>query len=990
MGFTTKYFRFNWKGRIMSLEIGKTYYGFKLIEEKPIAEINSHGRLFVHEKTGAQLLHLENDDDNKTFAIAFRTPPEDDTGLPHILEHSVLCGSRNFPSKEPFTELLKGSLQTFLNAMTTSDFTMYPVASRNEKDFFNLMHVYLDAVFYPNIYDKPEIFKQEGWHYELDSLEDEITYKGVVYNEMRGAFSSPDTILSRSIEKVLFPDTQYGKESGGDPEAIVTLSREQFLAFHKKYYHPSNSKIILYGDGDLLKQLEFIDKNYLSHFEKLEIDSKIREQPPFAEPKELIIDYPISDDEDEKDKAYLSLAFVTGRIDEGDNFLGLDILEDILLETPASPLKKALLDAGIGKSVSGSFENWVLQPYIQIVVKYTNPEMKEKFKETVFNTLKKLASEGMDKKLVEGAINAAEFRLREADFHGRPKGLIYAFTLFSGWNHDFSPFKFLEYEKMLNNIRAQVDSGYFEKLIERYLLQNPHHAYIVMQPKHGLLKQKQEEIKKKLAEYKNSLSKEELEQLVAETAELKRKQKEPDPPEALAKFPLLSIADVNPKAEEIPLEISEEAGVKLLSHPLPTNKIVYQNLYFPLDAVPTETLPYAALLAEVLGVISTEKTHYSDLANEINIHTGGIKFEVEAFANKDNVDQYSPKLIVKSKALLNKLPQLNRLLDEIISLTRFDDKKRLREIINQAKTNYQMQVMRGFYAEFIRLQSYFSKSGQFTERMRGISFYRFLGELSKNFDSKADEIIENLQSVKKLIFRKDGLLISITHDKDAFGEVKTQLPVLFANLPTGEIAPVEHKFDFSQKNEGLMIPGNVQYVAKGYNFKKLGLPYRGSMQVLKTVASLDYLWNKVRVEGGAYGPRTLIDKNGTFMLGSYRDPNLAKTLDIYSNLPNYLEKFDADEREMTKYILGTISSLDKPMTPAMKGTVATARYLTGITQDDMQRERDEVLATKPPDIRQFAELVQKVLEANTFCVLGNELKIKENEKLFDKIVSVLV
>ena len=590
----------------MTLEVGKLYEGFKLIEEKNLDDINSMGRIFEHEKSGARLFHLENEDDNKVFSIGFRTPPSDSTGVAHILEHSVLCGSRKFPSKEPFVELAKGSLNTFLNAMTFSDKTMYPVASRNTKDFYNLMDVYMDAVLYPNIHKTDEIMMQEGWHYELDNKDSELTYKGVVYNEMKGAYSSPERVLIGGIQESLFPDTTYGVESGGNPKNIPELTKEQFKDFHKKYYHPSNSFIYLYGDMDLLKTLSFINNEYLKDFDKIEVHSDIDMQQAFDAMKEVTIEYPISLSEQEEDKTYLSLNFVTGSAMDTEAYYALDILESMLLETPSAPLKKAIIDAKIGKDVFGIYDGGILQPVFGIIAKNANEGDKDKFKAVVMDTLRSLVREGLDKKLIESAINSKEFALREADYGGYPKGLIYNIKALDSWLYGASPMMHLQYEATFKKIRTALSTNYFEKLIEKYLLNNSHCTLLVSKPVKGLDEVRTEELKKELEAYKNSLSENELEQLMAQTNRLKERQNTPDSVENIEKLPLLSLKDIDPSIEKLPTIEKEESGIKILHHDLFTSGIAYVNLYFDTNAVAQEDIPYLAILTRVLGSIATE------------------------------------------------------------------------------------------------------------------------------------------------------------------------------------------------------------------------------------------------------------------------------------------------------------------------------------------------------------------------------------------------
>lgn len=973
----------------MQFELNKTYSGFRLVKEKKVKEINSTLRLFEHLKSGARLLNVENDDDNKVFSISFRTPPKDSTGTPHILEHSVLCGSRKFPSKEPFVDLIKGSLNTFLNAFTFSDKTMYPVASKNEKDFFNLMDVYLDAALYPNIYKIKEIFMQEGWHYELNKKEDNLTYKGVVFNEMQGAFSQPESILMRKIQQYLFPDTPYGFESGGDPDIIPQLSWENFLAFHKKYYHPSNSYIYLYGNGNLMEELKFIDGKYLKDFDRINVDSKIPEQKPFDSMKDIVENYPITPDESEIDKAYLSMSFVTGKSTNPEEYLALSILEHLLLDTEAAPLRKALIDAGIGKDVFGMFDSSIYQPTFGIVVKNSNADKKEELKKVVFNTLHRLVKDGIDKKLIEASINVKEFELREAEEPGIPKGLLFDIKLMDSWLHDEDPAMHLSYESTLNKIKEGSKGDYFEKLIQKYLLDNKHSLLLTLKPQKGLLESRAKEVSKKLSDYKESLSSSQIDEIIRNTQKLKKRQSEPDSPEDAAKIPMLAIEDINKKTEKIAYDVKDVSGVKVLYHPEFTNKISYISLLFNTECIPDELLPYAGLLANIIGKSSTEKYNYEDLSKEININTGGIRAAIAAYEVRRNDEDFHPEFFIKSKVLTQKMPELMNILTELTGKLKLDEKKRMKEIIQEIKSRLEMSIFdRGHAVVSKRVFSYFSPVENYVETTSGLSYYKFVSGIEKHFDERIDEVISNLQKVSDLVFNKDNLLIGITCSDDDYGCFEENIRTLIDGLKNGSSRKEKCSFKASKENEGLLTPGNVQYVAKGFNYKRLGYNYSGKMQVLKTIISLDYLWNRVRVQGGAYGGFAYVNRDGNVAFASYRDPNLKDTLKIYNEVSAFIKNFSADKKEMTKYIIGTIGDLDTPLTPSMKGDRAIEQYLGKISDDEIQHERDEILSTTDEDIRKFAQLFADVMKQDYICVLGNELKIKDNKEIFNKLVNV--
>ncbi|EYE89260.1 peptidase M16 [Fervidicella metallireducens AeB] len=974
----------------MSFKKGMIYSGFQLTEEVELNEINSIGRLFNHLKSGARLFAIQNGDDNKVFSITFRTPPDDNTGLTHILEHSVLCGSRKFPVKDPFVELAKGSLNTFLNAMTFPDKTMYPVASRNEKDFLNLMDVYLDAVFYPRIYSQPEIFMQEGWHYSLENEKDEIEYKGVVYNEMKGAFLSPESLLFRKARESVFPDTPYKFEAGGDPDYIPSLTYKHFVDYHDKYYHPSNSYIYLYGDFNLNDKLKFLDEKYLRYFDKKKIDSDIKYQEGFDKIKDLKFVYPISPEEDVSDKTYFALNFATTFSTDVETNLALEILEYLLMETQASPLKKALISANLGKDVIGSYNGGILQPIFTIAIKNSNIEKKNEFINLVYKTLNELVQNGIDKELIEASINRKEFNLREGDYQGYPKGLLYGIKSMDTWLYDKEPWLPLQYEKLLVKIKKGLSLNYFEELINKYILNNSHASIITLFPQKGFYEEKLKKLKEKLSEYKKTLSASELSKIIEDTERLKQIQEAQDDKDDVEKIPLLKISDINRNAEKLPIIESYEKDIKILFHPILTNKISYARLLFNTKGVPIELIQYVTLLSGILGKLNTKKYNYTELANLINIYSGGVGFKTEVYIEKGDDEIYHPKFTIEMKFMNDKITTLFELVENIIVETNFNDKQRLKEIIQEIKSRLEMSLYEnGHMVAASRLVSYFSPSGKYIEITTGLSFYKFIVDLEKNFNNKSEEIIKNLIFVSKVIFNKSNLIISFTSSEEDYDALVKNLPLLLRNLKNEKVE--EHKYEFilEAENEGLILQSGVQYVAKGFNYIKLGFNYSGSIQVLKGIINLDYLWNRVRLQGGAYGCFGVFEKGGNMYFTSYRDPNLSETLDVYNKVYEFIKNFNVNDREMTKYIIGTISKLDYPLSPAMRGQQATANYLRKITYDDIQRERDEILNTNQKKIREYSELLFEVMHKDYICVVGNEEKLNETNKMFKKIINVI-
>jgi Zn-dependent M16 (insulinase) family peptidase len=934
---------------------------------------------------------MVNDDDNKVFSITFRTPPADDTGLPHILEHSVLTGSRKFPTKEPFVELLKGSLNTFLNAMTFPDKTMYPVASKNGQDFFNLMDVYCDAVFYPNIYQNPGTLMQEGWHYAISDAEEDITYSGVVYNEMKGAFSSPDGMLYSIIQKSLFPDNCYGFESGGDPDFIPDLTQEQFLDFHREYYHPANSYIFLYGDGDTAKELAFIHENYLKDFKKIDVRSAIQEQQAFSEPVRMKECFSVPLDDDIAGKSYISFSYATGTATDPELHHAMEILNRILLGTPASPLKQALLESGFCKDVMGVYEGGILQPFFSVVAKHTNEENIDALREIVDTVLRRLVSEGIDPVLVEASINYIEFQLREAEFARYPKGLYYNFVVMESWLYGAHPLLHLEFAGILKKIRGSASKGYFEGLIQSYLLGNPHSSTVLLKPSKGLGEKKEQAVREKLLKYKNSLDPDSLARLIEANKKLLEHQNTPDPEEALLTLPMLEISDIQKTPEPIACEVCSEAGMKVLHHPVTTNGITYLSLMFDTSVIEQEKLPYVGLLSGLLGKISTSSHSYSDLSNEINMHTGGLSFSVQNYPESENRDLFFPKLSVKSKILIDKFDHLLPLVAEIVTGSDFSGRKRLFEVIKEMKSRYEMQfVPQGHLVARKRVLSYFSPMEQYDDAVSGITFYRFLSDIEKHFDARFDEIHSTLCEVSKTLFNVHNCLPSVTTEGKGYSRFAEGLSAFASDLPDSAVSPTPFTFTAAARNEGFILPqSQVQYVAKAGNYRNGGFRFNGTMHVLSSILRLDYLWNRVRVQGGAYGAFATIQRNGNMTFGSYRDPNIAETLDVFHETGAYLKQFTASAREMTKYVIGTISDLDQHLTPSQKGERGARLHISNISYEDIQRERNEVLGVTEKDIRLFTDMADYIMSENYLCVLGSESKIREHSGIFGSIEKLI-
>ena len=960
---------------------------YEVIQKADLSDLQSEGILLKHRKSGARILLMKNDDENKVFAIGFRTPPSDSTGVPHIMEHSVLCGSRDFPVKDPFVELVKGSLNTFLNAMTYPDKTVYPIASCNDKDFQNLMHVYMDAVFYPNIYEHDEIFRQEGWSYKLDEPDGELTISGVVYNEMKGAFSSPEGVLDRVILNSLFPDTSYANESGGDPEVIPELTYEQFLDFHRKYYHPSNSYIYLYGNMDMEEKLRWLDENYLSDFDATEVDSEIKYQEPFSEMREVVQEYSITSDESEADNTYLSYNKVIGTSLDEKLYLAFQILDYALLSAPGAPIKKALVDAGIGKDIMGSYDNGIYQPIFSVIAKNANMEQKEDFVRVIEDTLRNIAENGMDKKALRAGINYYEFRFREADFGNYPRGLMYGLQLFDSWLYDEEkPFIHMQAISTFEFLKNQVDTGYFEELIRKYLLDNTHGAVVIIRPERGRTARMDKELAEKLQAYKESLSAEEVEKLVNATHELEQYQEEESSPEDLAKIPVLKREDISRDIAPIFNEEMEMDGVKVVHHNVETNGIGYVTLMFDLSGIREELLPYVGILQSVLGIIDTNNYEYGELFNEINVNTGGIGTSLELYTDVTKVKEkeFRATFEMKGKALYPKMNVMFKMMREILMESRLDDEKRLKEILAMLKSRLQMSFLSsGHTTAALRALSYTSPMAKFKDDTDGIGFYETVRMIEEDFDSHKAELIHNLKEISQRIFRADNMMVSCTATKEGLAAVQEAFPAVRGSLHSGEKLPEEPCIlHCTKRNEGFKTSSKVQYVARVGNFIDGGAKYSGALQILKVILGYDYLWQNIRVKGGAYGCMSNFNRIGEAYLISYRDPNLKRTMEVYEGVVDYLKNFNVSDRDMNKFIIGTMSNLDRPMNPAAKGARSMNLYMNHVSEEMIRTERGQILDARQEDIRNLAGVLQAMLDQHLICVIGSEDKIEEQKDMF--------
>ncbi len=964
---------------------------YEILDEHRVEDVQSDGFILRHKKSGARIAILSNNDDNKVFYIGFRTPPEDETGVPHIIEHTTLCGSKKFPVKDPFIELAKGSLNTFLNAMTYPDKTVYPVASCNDQDFKNLMDVYLDAVFNPNITKYEEIFRQEGWHYELTGKDDELKINGVVYNEMKGAYSSPDEVLSSQIYRSLFPDNTYSKDSGGNPEYIPKLTYEAYLDFYHKYYHPSNSYIYLYGDMDVVERLEWLDKEYLSLYDYKKVNSEINKQPAFDEIKNVEAQYSITMDDSQENKTYLSYNRVVGDTLDEMLYQAFDVLDYALVSSPGAPVKQALIDAGIGDDVYGSYDAGILQPVFSFVAKNANASQADEFESIIENTLKEVVKTGINKEALLAGINSSEFKFREADFGQFPKGLLFGLNCLDSWLFDdMKPFIHLECLGTFAKLRKAVDTDYFEKLIQEYLLDNTHGSSVTVKPKRGLGNEREETLAKELSDYKASLSDEEIKKLIEDTEHLKKYQEEPSSDEDLRKLPMLTRADMKKNAMPFSNIEDELLDVKVVRHDIESNGIDYISFLFDAGDFAQSELGYLGFFTNALGLVSTEKYSYTDLANATNIYTGGISTGTASHPDIKDRNNFVFKFEVKLKVLEKNLDKALELMEQMLLSSDFTDTKRLGELVAQIKARLQANLSSsGHLVAAMRSMSSFSRYALYQDELKGIAFYRSICRIEKELSESPKSVSDKLAAIARKLFARNRMLISFTGNNEAYCNAKPSLEKVIAGFDKMSAVGNQAEVHFNTAKEAFIDASQIQYVAKTGDFICEGYEYTGALRLLRIILSYDYLWINVRVKGGAYGCMNTFLRSGESYFVSYRDPNLSDTLDVYDRIPEYIKSFSPDERDMTKYIIGTFSALDTPMNPEAKGSRSLSAYLEGITYEQIQKERNEILNAQPEDIRRLADLVEAVLKKDSICVIGNENMIKESAGLFENVEKLI-
>ena len=950
---------------------------YTFIKEKYIEEIESTVSLYKHNKSGARICTIKNSDENKVFSIAFRTPPINNCGLTHILEHSVLCGSKKYPVKDPFVELIKTSLNTFINAFTFPDKTMYPIASLNQEDFKNLMAVYMDAVFYPNIYSKEEIFRQEGWRYDILDKNDDITYNGVVYNEMKGAFSDPNQIHARMIMHSLYPDTAYGLESGGDPKYIPDLDYKVFLKFHSEYYSPSNSYIYLYGDCDMDERMEWLDKEYLSKFDIVDFDTTLKPQKPFDKPRYESDTYQTSGELN--NKTFLSYNFVLPSSFEMKDLIASDVLVEALFNIPGAPIKERIQKEGIGDDVSAYLEKDVLQPMIEIQVTGANSDDEEKFISIIDEEFKKCINGGLDKKSLLSLINSTEFSNREKDFSSRmPKGLMLEISGLASWLYDEDgPYKMFELIHYYPEIKEELKTNYFEKLIDKGFLNNNHKTYVKLVPTLDSSKEYDEELKKKLKAYKESLSEKELEELIEKNKKLKEYQSSPSTKEELDTLPKLKIEDIDREPEKYNLDVLNDKYQILYSN-YKTNGISYINYHFELSHIDPNDLIYLALYTDLFKSISTKSHSYYELNQIITGEYGTINSSVSVLETKELTNKLY--LVYSISALNEKISDANDLLLEIINDTNYSDYDRIYQKLAELKSDLEFGIQRrGHVTALNRASSSISEMGLYKDTMSGIRYLDFIKDLYNNFDSKKEELSKKLYDIKNYM-AKSNFVVNIVGDEDSFKASKVATDKLYNSLKE---TMTYNTFEFKENplKEAIIAPINVNYVAR---CGKYSMKHNFSSLVLAISLSLDYLWVNVRVKGGAYG--CMLDvKENQINFTSYRDPNVDYTNDAYTNIVDYIKNFNPSDEELLGYKIGAISNSQSVVHNKVKGLTACQLYLQGLDYEYRKNNRAELLDATKEQLVEQAKWYEEALNNSAICVIGTKDKIESSNIKFDKV-----
>lgn len=1016
-------------------------HGFEVTLTEDISEVEGTAYVMRHTASGARLLYLRNDDVNKAFSISFKTPAADNTGVFHILEHSVLCGSRKFPVKEPFVNLLKSSMQTFLNAMTFPDKTMYPVASTNQRDLMNLMDVYLDAVFYPAIYDKKTIFQQEGWHLEIEGEEDggaevaadgsaeaagasagaagmtgasagaaaaasasaaaageavagepgRLAFNGVVYNEMKGALSDPDSVLYDALSAALFPDTTYRFESGGTPEAIPELTYEAFIETHRRHYRPDNSYIMLYGDLDVEEALAFLDEEYLTPLAK--------EARPTLDVNPLDIQEPVvnlgvrTTMATAPENACVALGYVAGAAADRERMIAVDILLDAIMGSNEAPMKRALLDAGIASDASAYLADAVLQPFAVIQLKGAKPHAAERFRALVEEQARMLADGGLDHALVEAALSHAEFVMRERNF-GYADGVVLAMSSMAGWLYDDDlPTAYLRYDEAFANLRAKIDGGYFEQLLRELILGNDHRAEVELVP---VERDEDADERASLERLAGVFGPEDYAQVREEVRALRAAQETPDAPADVAKLPQLAVSDIGEAPAEGAFCLDEDAPLACLRHDIHTRGIAYAYLYFDLGGFAFEELPYVTVLAMVLGRLGTSRHTAAEIDTLAQSKLGNLSFFAEVHEDAHDRDAFAPKFVASASALSENVEHMAELTHEVFFETDFSDHAKMRDILTQKRVHMEQGfATAGHSAAMARVASYYLPAAVVRERLGGMDFYLFLRDVLDHFDERADDLERRLCDLASRLFGDRRCLVSFAgsdEDMDRYWSVGQRLGVLGGKDQGGEASGAAFGADRvlgvpepRDLHEAFVVPTDVSFTAMGYDRRLLDSKYEGAWLIAARALSYDFLWNEVRVKGGAYGAGFQVTRPGSMRFYSYRDPRIDETVARFGKAGEWLSSFDPDESEMTGFVVSTVAGVDAPQKARELMRRQDGMYLSHYTPEERDRVRAQIVAARPADVRALGEVVTCASEKHLVCTVGNRELIARSAEDFNVV-----
>lgn len=956
---------------------------YQLLVQEQIEEIEGEAFLYQHLKSGAQVVMLKNQDPHKAFSITFKTPPQDDTGVCHIIEHAVCCASEKYPLRDTFMAFDKGSVNTAFNACTYKDITMFYGASLYEKDLMNMVDVYMDLVFHPLIYKKPELFKQEAWHLKLENKKGPLAYNGIVYNEMQGEYGESSTWLECEMHRALFPDSCYQYDSGGVPEAIVTLTEEAFLAFHQKHYVPNNAVIYFYGDLDQEVVLKQLDARYLSQLEKGTDVASVSKQPKFSKPVQFKKTYPVSGDEKEDEKTVLGISFVVGEVTDTELRLACQMLEHMLLKSAASPLATALIEeAGLGKALNDlGYDSGKYQPTFSIVLNDCVEGKIQVFKETIFKTLRKLAEEGLPKDLVDAAFNTVSFGLYEGDGGGEPKGILYGEDILMSLLYGGKPFGHIGFKKHLKAIEQAKNKGYFEAILQTYFLENTHYACMELAPSKASYKEQQKKQKESLQGIKAGLTKKEKEDLIA-LQEILEQEEEED----LAVLPQLAKADIQKAPKYLKYECIKET-ITYLWHEAETRGISYVHMLFDASVIPQEDIHYVGLLAHILTYLSTEGYNYDDLENAINKETGGLNCSINAYSQAVDTNAYKPYFKISAKILDEKLQAFMDLVVEITTKSLFTEKEKLFDLLKIIQHEYEKSfTSTPEYRATRRCYTYFSNAAVYEDLVSGFAFYGFITDFYNHYDKQFEEVSLKLQQVYEKLMRKEGLIISVTSEKKNKNKMEHLLSEGTAHLSSECLSQHQYTLAPTRISEGYMTSTQVQAIAKGYTMGTGKDAFNGSMYVASHLLNTDYLWNEIRLSGGAYGADLSLTRDGNVMLISYCDPNLVETIECFQEIGDYLENLQLEEKELERYIIGTLGGMDYPTTMEQKSEQVLIKYVCGITDEMLEQERREVLNTTQEQLQKIGQYFKEM--PPYLCVIGSGKKLKKHKELFEHLATI--